>query len=485
MAALARRKPTPRHASVRRGLWFERLMAMIALVNLLLVIFDLSYVRFRDLYLKVAPDFTWWYGSTFKGMEPERSTVAYLDTVDELTGQVAQTGLQSADAAALLTSLRDQSTQMIDENPFVLANKSGTLEMIKEKMRERVGAESSKQAFNTFWSRDYLLQHRFDRELNFFTTDIQPLMETNYYRHIGFDGGPLDWFWKIDVWFIGIFAVELLARTFYLNRRYKNFTWLDALLTRWYDILLIIPFSALHLPILALLRILPVERRLDQARLVDMQPVRNRISRFLISQVAVELTEVVILRIIDQVQNLIRDGDVSRWLLATGPERRYIDINGVDEIQVLSQRFTTLLIDQVLPQIKPEIDAFLSHSVDQAMGQAPGYREFQQLPGIGDLPGQISRQVVAQVSTNLYGLLQNVLADEKGAALLQAIIAKSIETTRSEAQLDDTVDEIESLTYALLEEIKLNYVERVAAEDWDVLQEQRFRLYDATQERKH
>jgi len=484
MAALARTSEHSSRRRPRRSTWFERIMALLALANLTLVLFDLSYVRFRDIYLKVVPEFTWWYGMTFKGMEPERSTVAYLETVEQLTAQVTQTGLQSPDAAALLAELRQQSTQMIDENPFVLADKSGTLELIKDKMRNRTGLDSSKQAFNLFWSRPYYTQNSFNEELNFFVDEIQPLMETNYFRRIGFDGGPRDWFWKIDSWFVLIFGLELLARSFYLSRRYKNFTLIDAILTRWYDLLLVIPFSALRLPWVAMLRIIPVERRLDDAQLVNMQPIRHRISQFLISQVAVELTEVVVLRMLDQVQNLIRDGEVSRMLLATGPERRYIDINGIDEVQVLSQRLTTLLVDQVLPQVKPEVDGLLNHSVEQAIQQAPGYQQLQQLPGVSALSSQISQQVVAQVSTNLYDLIKSVLADEKGAALMQAIVTKVIDTTRSEAQKDDTVQEVESLTFALLEEIKINYVQRVAAEDWEVLEEQRFRLYDATQNHK-
>lgn len=484
MAALARTPERPSRRRPRRSTWFERVMALIALANLTLVVFDLSYVRFRDIYLKVVPEFTWWYGETFKGMEPERSTVAYLGTVEQLTTQVTQTGLQSPDAAELLADLRQQSTQMIDENPFVLANKSGTLELIKEKMRERTGVDSARQAFNLFWSRPYYTQNPFNEELEFFVTEIQPLMETNYFRRIGFDGGPLDWFWKIDAWFVLIFGLELFARSFYLSRRYQNFTLIDAVLTRWYDLLLVIPFSAMRLPWLALLRVFPVERRLDDAQLVNMQPIRHRISQFLISQVAVELTEVVILRVIDQVQNLVRNGEVSRVLLANGPERRYIDINGIDEMQVITQRLTTLLVDQVLPQVKPDIDGFLNHSVEQAIRQAPGYREFERLPGVGHLPSQISHQVVAQVSANLYELVKSVLADEKGAALMQAIVTKVIDTSRSEAQKDDMVQEVESLTFALLEEIKINYVQRVAAEDWEVLEEQRFRLYDATQNRK-
>jgi hypothetical protein len=127
-------------------------MAIIALINLMLVTFDVSYIRFRDVYLRLAPEFTIWYGETFKGIEPERTTTRYLETVDLLEEQVAQTGLDSIQARAILSQLQQQSISIIDENPFEIADKSGTLELIKKKMRDRIGTDSAKDAFFDFWS---------------------------------------------------------------------------------------------------------------------------------------------------------------------------------------------------------------------------------------------------------------------------------------------------------------------------------------------
>ena len=47
-----------RKRSLHKNFWFERGMAMLALVNLGLLVFDLSYVRFRDYYLRNFPEFT-------------------------------------------------------------------------------------------------------------------------------------------------------------------------------------------------------------------------------------------------------------------------------------------------------------------------------------------------------------------------------------------------------------------------------------------
>ncbi|NJR67085.1 MAG: hypothetical protein HC772_20060, partial [Leptolyngbyaceae cyanobacterium CRU_2_3] len=49
-----------------KNLWFERMMALIALANLVLVVFDLRCIPWRDVYLRQLPQFTNWYGTQLK-----------------------------------------------------------------------------------------------------------------------------------------------------------------------------------------------------------------------------------------------------------------------------------------------------------------------------------------------------------------------------------------------------------------------------------
>ena len=481
MAALSRpsKKPgTQRRRPVVKttALWFERFLALIALVNLILVLFDTSYIRFRDPYLRFFPDFTTWYGEVFKGIEPERTTVAYLETVQQLEEQVSQTGLQSTQAQALLSQLRTQSAAIIDENPFQIANKSGTLERIKNLTRDRINNDSSKAAFNTFWSEAHLTRAGWNQEIAFFNEELKPLFETNYFRNIGEDGGPRNDFWKLDSWFVLLFALEFAARTFYISRRYKNYNWLDAVLLRWYDLLFFLPFWRW-------LRVIPVTLRVNQSQLINLVPLRNRINHIFISTFAVELTEIVVLRIIDQVQGLLRGGQVAEWLVAAGSRRQYIDINGINEVEAIASKLTSLTMYQVLPQVKPEIDALLQYNILKAFEQAPGYQGFRRLPGIGELPEQLVQQVVSQVSQNLYQAITGSLEDEKGAALTQSLIAKLGLALRSEVQQGHTLDDLEQWTIALLEEIKINYVKQLSLEDVDHLREENYKLYDITRAR--
>ncbi|MEO0769331.1 MAG: hypothetical protein AAFY72_07840 [Cyanobacteria bacterium J06649_4] len=403
----------------RIGRTFEQLMAAIALINLTFVLFDMSYIRFRDLYLKVLPAPTVWYGERFKGIEPERSTTAYLALVDEVSERIeTDSDLEDVTVQRLLAQLREQSAAIIDENPFAVAEKSGTLERIKNLMRDRLDEDSSKTAFRTFWSEDYLSDRDTDLavELAFFNETVRPLIATNYFRGINESGSPISLFWQIDLLFMALFAAEFLARTFLLSRKHVSTTWTDAMLWRAYDI-------PLFIGVWRWLRIIPVTLRLHQARWVNLEPVRNRLSRALVSQFAVELTEIVLLRIIDQAQKLVRDGDVTRLLIAATDRSRYVDINGVDEVQTIAKRLADVVVYQVLPKIKPELDALLQHSVVGALHQAPAYQGLKFMPGFDDISAQISAQVVAELSKTLNETLQTVFSDEQGAALTSQLIA--------------------------------------------------------------
>lgn len=452
-------------------LWFERVMAIATLINLSLVAFDLSYIPWRDFYLQKLPGFTQWYGFHLKGIEPHRSTDTYLQTVSTLQKQITQTGVRSPQTLSLLEKLRTQSAEMIEEDPFQTANKSGTLERIKRRMREYTRQESSKQAFETFWSPAYLSQSNWNSSFTFFDRQITPLIRTNYFRGIGENGAPIDLFWTIDLAFVALFGIELLARTFALSRLDKV-TWLDALLWRWYDLLLLLPFWRW-------LRIIPVLVRLNQAKLVDLKPLSDRLTKGLVTSLAVELTEVVILRAIDQVQALIRQGEITRWLLQSSGSQHYIDLNNVDEGKAIAQHLVTLLAYQVLPQVKPDLEAFLHHTLTRVLSASPAYSGLGNLPGMGNWSNQLTQQLVSQVSQNTYQALIASLEDPVGIDLLQRIVDRFGNSLKTQAQ-QGASEEIQTLLVEMLEEFKINYVKRLTEADPEILRADLKRLYGMT-----
>jgi hypothetical protein len=456
-------------ASRRKNLWFERVMAIVALTNLGLVAFDLTYVPGRDFWFRNLPNLTQQYDHV-KGIEPHRDTQAYLDAVDALERDVQQSGLQSELVQTHLQDLRDRSSEIIESNPFALADKSGTLEKIKNRMREHIFGQrrnvSSRQAFATFWSQDYLIQNGVDSQLRFFDREIRPLVATNYYRAIGENGDFTDWFWLIDAPFIALFGLEFLARTFYLSRRFKSLSWLDAMLWRWYDLFLLLPFWRW-------LRIIPVTVRLEHAGLINLNRIRAQASQGFVANISEDMAEVVVLQVINRVQSAIEQGEVTRWLMQS-VNRPYIDLNQRDEVQELSTHLLKTTVYNVLPKIKPDLEALLRHNIETILSQSPVYQGLKTVPLVGDLPRQINERLVAEVTQGVYGAIVMALEDKVGTELINKLVKNFGQTLTTELQRERSLQELQSLATDLLEEVKVNYVRRLSEEDVEgILEETR------------
>jgi hypothetical protein len=447
--------------------WLARLLAIVALVNFCLVLFDLSYIPWRDFYLQKVPSLTQLY-DPIKGIKPHRETQRYLNKVNQLE-QLIQTGLQTPQIEESLQELRNLSNEMIADNPFAGANKSGTLEKIKHQMRDRVGKQSAREAFATFWSEPYLSQTNWQQEINFFNTHIRPLIQTNYYRGIGITGKFIDNFWLIDLPFIILFGLEYLVRSFYLSRQIAGLTWLEAMLRRWYDILLLLPFWRW-------LRVIPVIIRLYQTDLLNLEPVRVQINHDFVTNFAEEITEVVGVRMINQAQKAIQRGDIARWLFRPGTRRPYVNINNTNEVQAITSRLLHLSVYQVLPKIQPDIEALLRHSIESILNESPIYRQLQSVPGVSNLPTQLTERLAKDISQTLYSTLTNFMEDPVAAELSNHLMQNFTEALEVELQKQHNIQEIQSLLVDLLEEIKINYVKTIAEEGVEKTWEESYQI---------
>jgi len=452
--------------------WFERLMAVLALGNLSLVLFDISYVPGRDFYFRQLPVLTQIY-DPFKGITPHRETQKYLETLEELKNQVVQTGLPSPQVAAKLQEINNLSANMIDEDPFRVASKSGTLEKIKDRMRDRTPnpQQSAKRSFKTFWSPEYLSKQGWQQEITWFDAKIKPLIATNYYRAIGENGEFTDNFWQIDLPFIAIFAIEFLARTYFISRRHRSVTWRAAMLWRWYDIFLLLPFWRL-------LRILPVTIRIHQAKMPDLQPIRTQISRGFVANFAQELTEVVVIQLINQMQQSITTGELARQLFQS-QKQRYLDINNINEIEAIATHLVQITVYKVLPQLQPDLEALLRYNIELFLKQSPLYQGWKQVPGLGNLPAQLAEQLVAELSKlvtlgpqDAYEAFKIASEDPVGTKLSSQLVQHFGQALGAELQQQQTWQEIQILLCDFLEEFKINYIQRLSEEDFEKILEQ-------------
>ncbi len=430
----------------------QRWIAVLAVLNLALVFFDLTYLSARSLYLQVLPSLVQTY-DPIKGICPHPETQRYLERVAALEVQLAQTEVRSPEVAASLSELRSYSQLLIQDDPFSKQD-SSTLETIKQELRSRTGAESSFVAFDRFWSQDHLAEAGWQPELEFWSQQIRPLMAANYYRQVNRFGQAIDYFWLVDLPFIVIFAVDFAIRNRSIRRRHPELSWLESFLRRWYDLFLLIP-------IWQWLRIIPVIIRLQQVDLISLEPLQAEARRDFAIAFAKGLTEVVGVQAIDQMQAAIRRGDVMQWLLYPEFRREYVEVNDQDEVKAIVIRIADIVVHQVLPQIQPDLETFIYYNLHHVFDQLPGYRQLQYVPGVSNLPKQATERLTKNLSANAYQSLVQIWEDPAIAEIATQLVQSFRDTLVAELQKEQNTQEIEKLLIDLLEEIKISYVQEI------------------------
>lgn len=423
-------------------------MAIIAAIGFIVAMFDFTYIPWRDFYFRNLPTVVQQY-DRFKGIEPHRETERYLNAVAQLQLTVSQTGLASAQTLSWLQQLDTLSVSLIQNNPFQVAEKTGNLEKIKNQVRDRVQNQSAKGSFQTFWSQAYLTRAGWEKEIGFYNQRIKPLIITNYYRRLDLSGNYVDLFWQIDLVFIGIFAIELSGRTYYIRRHNRNLSWLQAIVRRWYDLILLLPFAQF-------LRIIPVLIRWHQSKLVNLNVIQSELNQLFVGQIVTELTDAVVIQVLSQTQAAVKQGQIAQTIRSY-LKQPHIDLNNTNEIEVLFELVLEVIIYRVIPKIQPDLEAIFRHLFQKALLESPAYRNLKLLPGIGELPTQVIDRVIKEVSTSIYLALTKILEDPDSGNLSRRLAENLTQSMIDEMQRGQTIIKIESLLYDLLEEVKVTY----------------------------
>lgn len=423
-------------------------MVIVASISFLSAMFDLTYIPWRGFYFKNIPQIVQVYDS-IKGIEPHRETERYLNAVEQLKSVIKTNGIASPETQSWLQQLDSLSISMVQNNPFQVAGKTGNLEKIKNEVRDRVHNQSSKGAFQTFWSQAYLTKSGWEKELSFYDRQIKPLIVTNYYRRLDESGNLVDLFWQIDIIFIGIFAGELLGRIFYIRRHNRQVTWQKAIVWRWYDLFLLLPFAQF-------LRIIPVAIRLHQTKIINLDIIQSELNQLFVGQIATEITDAVVIQVLQQTQGAIKQGQITK-LMRGYLSNPHIDLNNVNELEVLFQLILEIVVYRVIPKVQPDLEAIFQHLFHKALLESPAYRNLQLLPGVGSLPTAAIDLAVKEVSSGLYTALLKVIADPDTGKLSHRLAENLTQSIGTEMQRGQTISKIESLVYDLIEEIKVTY----------------------------
>jgi hypothetical protein len=426
----------------------EWLFYVIATANILLVIFDLTYLEFRTFYInndfvKLEPIVKLY--DPYKGVEPNIYTQKYIDTAKDVESRYGQNPQDPA-IPNLLLGLQAQSKYIIDTDPFARVGKTGSLERIKNRIRTRMQNKSATQAFKSFWTLENI--SRDPEAFSFYKKKLEPLFKSNYFRQYGEDGEFIDKFWKIDLYFIGLFAAELLVRGIYISRSAK-ISFRQALSTRWYDFFWLI--FTVHWGWLRLLRIIPYLVRSDQLgtpvdKIADY--INDRYSIILADKVS----ELVVLQIIDQIEDTIRSTNYLDILQPPLSSKTNYKLDGFIDRQ------TRILVDAVLPELEPEVVQLINHVLTAGLEDNPAYQTLQKTPLVGKLPNA----ALERFTGNIYGAVMNIAKDSstdlKGKKLTNQLIQKFSAKLAVELRTQNIDNEVRNILIAVLEEVKRNYL---------------------------
>jgi translation initiation factor 2B subunit (eIF-2B alpha/beta/delta family) len=452
----------------RRIPWWAKAIALIALLNLLMGLFNLSYVPLRDAYLRYVPTVVSLY-DPIKGIDPHPQTQRYLRMAQTVQTTIARSGLRSPESKALLEKLRRQSNALIEEDPF-MAQKLAMFAKVKRRMRQHVGTETAKEAFQKFWTVEYLSSQGWTRELSFFDTQIRAPLRTNYFRETDENGQFIDRFWLVDTVFIVFFGIDFLVRTLVISRQMPGINWFDGMLRRWYDIFLL-------LPVWRWLRIIPVTIRLHKAKIIDLERILSQVTYEPAAYLSDRVSEFVTIRTIDQWQDSIRQGEAARAFLEP---KEYVRVGDIDEVEAIADRLLELTIYKVVPKVQPNIEELLHYSLTSSLQQSAFYETLRNVPAIQDLPDDAMRQVSTYLARATTDVLASSYSDEQGRKVFDRLTEQFNTALREELKDEETMRELETMLTNLLEEWKLNYVQKSAQRDPEETLEEVEKIYRQT-----
>ena len=121
-----------------------------------------------------------------------------------------------------------------------------------------------------------------------------------------------------------------------------------------------------------------------------------------------------------------------------------------------------MVVYQVLPQIQPDLVAIMRHNIATALNQSPLYRGVQNIPGIGNVPQELSEQLAYDLVQNIYKAIVAAVEDPVGAKISTQLVQHFNEALGATVQKQQTLERIQALLCDFLEEVKINYVKRLA-----------------------
>jgi hypothetical protein len=411
------RKWREKYGKITLSTLWDLFMVWVVLINLSLILFDLTYLWLRPTYFEYMPVVTRIWDPVL-GIEPNPLTEELIEKA-AATEQLFDIDPRSEALDPRLEELRSLTLRVFIENPFERSGQTEDLDAIKETMARETGHATSRlrnpktlaEIARDYWSGPpELLRHRFD----LFDRRIEPRLAVNYFRGHDLDGHLVDHFWKIDLPFLVLFWIEFMARWLLALRRHTYARWYFFPIFFWYDFLSLIPVTPLR-P-LRLLRVISIYMRLRQSELSRVgKDFLSRGVAYISNIITEEVSDRVAVRILSEFGEEIADGTHIRIARATVEPRR-------EEIeQVLVSQIQAILTDE---ETIERFRLLLRLNLDNAVEESESLRSLP-LPHIVVKP--IVRAVGEVILDTTLETIEATLDSPEGQDAASAVAASILE----------------------------------------------------------
>ena len=415
----------------RFRLAWDIFMVWVALINLWMIVFDLSYLLLRPYYVQYLPVVPSVYDRV-KGITTHPLTEEMLQTI-EGARKLIQEDLASAEVPARVKNLRNLSARMFLEDPFERSGLDEEFKVVLEDLARMGGvpAPSLRQGA----PRDFLL-HLWPtdpQELRYRLDHLNPgflkLLRINYYREYGRGGRLVDHFWILDLPFLLLFWVEFLFRWIRSVRRCEHARWFFFPIFNWYDVLGLMPMAFFR-PF-RLLRLVSVYMRLRESDLSGIgKDFLSQTVEYFSNILTEEVSDRVALRILSEFEEEILDGTHMR-IAAAVLEPRRAHLNAVLAERVAAVLGSARVLEDFCHLARLNLERAIEESKSLASIPLPQVVLRPLIRSIGDvvldttvesLSSTLSSPEGRDALEDLFGALESDLLDETALVEIDEVI---------------------------------------------------------------
>jgi hypothetical protein len=443
-----------------RGLSFQLawdlIMVFLLFFNLFIIVFDFSYFFLRPYYVKYVPQISQIYDQV-KGVKPHPLTNKYLITSQQAFNQWPKnnTSLQFKKDIILVKSL---SQEIIEKNPFSLSGQSHNLELIVELTEIKLKEEkvfltnqvvSPTQVLQKFWEFN---GKNYKSRLLFFENQISPLLSVNYHRDRRLTGDYVDHFFWIDLPFLIIFFWEFLIRWLFAVRNKTYIKWFLFPLYNWYDILGLIPF----LRVFRLFRVISIYVRLIRSDITTVgDDFISRAFRYYSNILTEEISDMVAIRILSEVQDEVRSGASINILLSALEPRRHA-------IKKMVIEYTKHFVDE-----ESTIEDF-RYLLEDSLGEAA-----RKSTSLLLIPGIIKETLMKDIGIAIYDALRETLLTSMSDEKRYNTVGNIVDYVLDDILKGNENSEINQLSQEVIIDVIENMKNAVAVKKWAIPNEEK------------